>query len=182
MRKAKKTISAIFLAALMAILLVAMTACGASGTLSGFVSAVKNMDTEKAATYVDGTWSTSSSDADEVTKYAYKKTVGSFTYKVVSTEETKDDNGEVTATTIKISYSAYSYSALMIKMGLNTSLGDLFSGTQKTKDDVDTAIKSMEKVNGSTTVKITKNSDGAWKLSSAQATALVAVMSTPVSD
>jgi hypothetical protein len=180
MRKAKKTISAIFLAALMAVLLVAMTACGASGTLSGFVSAVKKMDSTKAATYVDGDWSGSSSDdVDEVTKYAYKKTVGSFSYKVVSSEETKDEEtGEVTATVIKISYSAYSYAVLATKLGFSSFL----SGTQKTKADVDTAIKDMEKVNGSTTVTITKDSEGAWKLSELEATALLAVMSMPISD
>jgi hypothetical protein len=177
-------VTATLLAALVAVLLVAMTACSASGVLSGYVGAVKRMNMEKAATYVDGDLGdiSSTDDTDEVAVYAYKKTVGSFSYKVVSKEEKKNDAGEVVSTTIKISYSAYSFSGLYLQMGLNTSIGDAITGAKKTKSDVDAAMKKLEKVKGSTTVEIIKNSDGEWKLSTASAAALFAVMSTPVSD
>jgi hypothetical protein len=187
-RRIKRAITAVFLAALMAVLLVAMTACGADTTLSGFIGAVKSANIDKANEYIDGSVKLSEpyDDDDEVAAYAYKKTVGSFTYKVVSVDykmvtESDSDSDDVDTATIEISYSAYSYTELYLQMGWSTSIGDLVSGTKKTKADVDAALAKMSKVEGSTTVKLSENKDNKWKIASADAQALVLVMTTPVS-
>jgi hypothetical protein len=186
-RRIKRAITVVFLAALMAVLLVAMTACGADTTLSGFIGAVKSANIDKANEYIDGSVKLSDpyDDDDEVAAYAYKKTVGSFTYKIVSVDYkmvTESDSDDVDTATIEISYSAYSYTELYVQMGWSTSIGDLISGTKKTKADVDAALAKMSKVDGSTTVKLSENKDnGKWTIASADAQALVLVMKTPVS-
>lgn len=163
---------------LMGVLLFALASCGgATGTLSSFVSAVKKGDFTKASTYVvGGNVEDEYDETDEVAAYIYQKTAGSFSYKVEETTEKTNDEGEVTSVEVKISYTKYSQLKLIAEMAKNTSFGDLLGGKEYTKEDVDAALKKIEKAEDTATIVIEKTEDGEWKISALSATALVAVI------
>lgn len=177
MKKLKKALTATLLTAVMAIMLIAMASCGAQGTLAFFVTAVKSGNLDKAEEYVSGDilFTYSYDKDDEVAAYIYKKTIGSFSYKVTNTEDNTDDSGEVVSTTLTISYSAYSYTELKTKMGITSFLTDV------TKTKVDAALEDMSKTEGETKVIIVKDDEGNWKLEAVTANALAVLMGTPIS-
>ncbi|MCD7728837.1 MAG: hypothetical protein LUI60_02855 [Clostridia bacterium] len=154
---------------LLAVAMMAIAACGgAKGTLSSYVSAVKDGDFTEAAEYVVGGSIASSyipswNLDDEVVEYMYSQTAGSFKYSV---EETST-NEEETATTVTISYSFYS----LVSVGAKYTASKLL-GNDVTKSDIKDWIKGMDKVEGTTTVALVTNDDGDWLLTAASAGAL----------
>ena len=170
-----KKIRLLSISLLLGVLLFALTACGgASGAVSGFVNAVKKGDEEKAKTFTTAPVELSYDKEDEVAAYMWKKTVGSFSYKVEEETEKKNDEGEVTSVEIKISYEKYSQTDLRLKMLGNTAIGDI--GKDKTKQDVDAALKEMEKVKDSITVTVAVDEEGEWKLDTVSGAALLVVL------
>ncbi|MBQ9081671.1 MAG: hypothetical protein IJY26_03440 [Clostridia bacterium] len=173
-----KKLKLIVTSLLMGILLFALASCGgASGVVGSFIGAVKSGDYEKAATYVVGGDVDGKYDEDnEVEAYIYKKTVGSFSYKVEGTTENTNDEGEVTSVEVRISYTKYSQVALRAELLKNTSLGDILGGANYTKEDVDTALKALEKASNTATVIVQKTEEVDWKISTLSAAALVVAM------
>ncbi len=176
-----KKIRLLSISLLLGVLLFALTACGgAGGAVSGFVNAVKKGDEEKAKTFTTAPVDLSYDKEDEVAAYMWKKTVGSFSYKVEEETEKKNDEGEVTSVEIKISYEKYSQIELAAKMAGNTSIGDiggLFTGDKKyTKKDVDEAMKELEKKSDTITVTVAVDEEGEWKLDTVSGAALLVVL------
>lgn len=175
MKKFRKIVTATLLTAVMVVMLIAMASCGAKSALGSFVSAVKKGNLEKAKDYVSGSVSfTYEYDKDnEIAAYIYKKTIGSFSYKVTDSEEKTDDAGEVEATILTVSYSAYSYTELLGIIGVTSAFTDV------TKTEVNAALENMQKKEGKISVTCVKD-DGDWKLNTVTASFLAKLMGTPV--
>lgn len=170
-----KKLKLAFVAVVTGVLLFAMTACGgASGTVSSFVSAVKKGDWEKAGEYVVGTLDLSSYEnesSDEIVSYIYQKAAKSFSYSVESTSETEDDDGNVTAATIKISYEGYSGLEVLANYKIKC-----LAGSDSTKSTANDAFDDVGESTGSLTVAVIYNEDDGWLMEAASAIALVAVI------
>lgn len=165
-----KKVRAIISGILLTILMLVMASCGLlgpSGTVGSFVNAVKAGNAEKATTcVVDMKIETLYDSEDEVEKYMWQKTVGTFKYEVK--EESTDD--EAGTAKISIYYEKLSYTELSLKMVPNKLLNKWI------KEQVDVELTTMEKKHDTLTLNLKKNSDGNWKLENASATALLAAM------
>lgn len=165
-----KKVRAIISGVLLTILMLVIASCGLlgpSGTVGSFVNAVKAGNAEKATTcVVDMKIETLYDSEDEVEKYMWQKTVGTFKYEVK--EESTDD--EAGTAKISIYYEKLSYTELSLKMVPNKLLNKWI------KEQVDVELTTMEKKHDTLTLNLKKNSDGNWKLENASATALLAAM------
>lgn len=165
-----KKVRAIISGVLLTILMLVMASCGLlgpSGTVGSFVNAVKAGNAEKATTcVVDMKIETLYDSEDEVEKYMWQKTVGTFKYEVK--EESTDD--EAGTAKISIYYEKLSYTELSLKMVPNKLLNKWI------KEQVDVELTTMEKKHDTLTLNLKKNSDGNWKLENGSATALLAAM------
>ena len=166
MKKLKVLLAAVLAGAL----LFALTACGgATGALSSFVRAIKKGDFEKASEYVVGqpNLDNPQSESGEMYQYIFEKAAGSFSYKVE--EKTEDSEGKTT--TVKISYSGYSGSALTLSYA-----AAVLGGSEATKSTVNDLMKDMEKKEGTMTVILVQNDEGDWLVEAVSAVALSAAI------
>lgn len=167
MKKVRAIISGVLLTILMLVVMASCNLFGAEGVVGSFVGAVKSGDAEKATTYiVDYKIESLYDKEDEVDKYMWQKTVGTFSYEVK--DKTEDEDAGTAKITIY--YEKLSYTELALKMVPNKLLNKYI------KEQVDVELTTMEKKCDTMTLNLKKNSDGNWKLENASAIALLSAM------